>query len=115
MTAIVLVFLVCAQFINKDDCQKLVKQSYLSNKIFCKNSHFKSFEIVISCVEQFLLNSRVFVESCAFFQTFKTFCSFDAPFSNISKKYRSFAIIHYSLVATSAVFAELKQFKAIVW
>ena len=46
-------------------------------------------------------------------QTFKAFCSFDTPFGSILKKYRSFATIHYSLVATSAVFAELKQFKAI--
>ena len=47
------------------------------------------------------------------FQTFKAFCSFDAPFGSIVKKYRSFANVHYSLVATSAIFAELKQLKAI--
>ena len=47
-----------------------------------------------------------------FFQTFKAFCSFDAPFDSILKKYRSFATVHYSLVATRAVFAELKQLKA---
>ena len=47
------------------------------------------------------------------FQTFKAFYSFEAPFGCIFKKYRSFAAVHYSLVATSAVFAELKQFKAI--
>ena len=47
------------------------------------------------------------------FQTFKAFCSFDSPFGSILKKYRSFATVHYSLVATSAVFAGLKQFKAI--
>ena len=45
------------------------------------------------------------------FQTFKAFCSFDAPFSSILKKYRRFATVHYTLVATSAVFAELKQLK----
>ena len=43
------------------------------------------------------------------FQTFKALCSFDAPFSSILKKYRSFATVHYSLVATSAVFAKLKH------
>ena len=47
------------------------------------------------------------------FQTFKAFCSFDSLFVSILKKYRSFATLHYSLVATSAVFAKLKQFKAI--
>ena len=46
------------------------------------------------------------------FQTFKTFCSFDAPFGGILKKYRRFATIHYSLVAISTLFAELKQLKA---
>ena len=46
-------------------------------------------------------------------QTFKGFCSLDAPFGSILKKYRRFATVHYSLVATSAVFAELKQFKSI--
>ena len=47
------------------------------------------------------------------FKTFKAFCSFDAPFGSILKKCRSFATVHYSLVANGAVFAELKQFKAI--
>ena len=47
------------------------------------------------------------------FQIVKAFCSFDTPFGSILKKYRSFATIHYSFVATSPVFAELKQFKAI--
>ena len=58
----------------------------------------------------FLLSSRVFTKSCAFFQMFfqifKAFCSFDSPFSSIRKKYRSFATVHYT------VFVELKQFKA---
>ena len=49
------------------------------------------------------------------FQAFKAFCSFDAPFSSVIKKYRGFATDYYSLVATNAVFAELKQFKAIYW
>ena len=57
-----------------------------------------------------LLNAVLFSKV---FQTFKAFCPFDAPFGSIFKKYRSFATVHYSLVATSAVFAELKQFKAI--
>ena len=47
------------------------------------------------------------------FQTFKAFCLFDATFGSILKKYKSFATLHYSLVATSAEFAELKQFKSI--
>ena len=47
------------------------------------------------------------------FQTFKAFCLFDSPFGSILKKYRCFATVHYSVVATSVVFAELKQFKAI--
>ena len=46
-------------------------------------------------------------------QTSKAFCLFDATFSSILKKYRSFATAYYSLVATSAMFAELKLFKAI--
>ena len=40
-----------------------------------------------------------------FLQTFKAFCSFDAPFSSILKKYISFSTVHYSLVVTSAMFA----------
>ena len=63
------------------------------------------------------MNFRVFTESCAFFSmvflTFKAFCSFDTPFDSILKKYRCFATLHYSLVATSAVFTKLKQLKAI--
>ena len=54
--------------------------------------------------------------SCAFskvLRTFNAFCSFDAPFSITLKKYRGFATVHYSLHATSAVFVELKRFKAI--
>ena len=56
------------------------------------------------------MNSRVITESCAFFskvfQTFKFFSSFDARFGSIFKKYRRFATVHYSLVATSAVFSD---------
>ena len=59
------------------------------------------------------MSSQVFTESFAFFKGLKlAFCSFDAPFGSILKKYRSFATVHYSLVATSALFAELKQLKA---
>ena len=62
------------------------------------------------------MNFRIFTWKLCFFQrfllkTFKAFCSFDAPFGSILKKHRS--TLHYSLVATSAVFAQLKQFKAI--
>ena len=42
------------------------------------------------------------------FQTFKAFCSFDVTFGSIRNKYRSFATVCYSLVATST---ELNQFK----
>ena len=75
----------------------------------------KKLENVISYTcRMLLLNSRVFTESCTFFQRFfKLYCSFDAPFGSILKKYRSFATLHYSVVANSAVFAVLKQFKAI--
>ena len=64
------------------------------------------------------IHSRVFSESCAssmVFQTFKAFNSFDAPFSSILKKYISYATIHYSLVAISAVFAKLKCFQVCTW
>ena len=63
------------------------------------------------------MNSRVFTESCVFFQWFfrllKLFVHLTPSFDSIVKKYRSFATVHYSLVATNAVFAGLQQFKAI--
>ena len=63
---------------------------------------------------RFLLNSRVFIESCAFFQRFFRLLKLFVCLSLLLAVFlRSFAIIHYSLVATSLVFAELKQFKAI--
>ena len=67
-------------------------------------------------MQEVFIEFRVFTESCAFlkvFQTFKALGSFHASFGSILKKYRTFATVHYSLVATSAIFAELKQFKAI--
>ena len=68
-------------------------------------------------MQEVLLNSGVFTEIkvVLFSKVFrlKAFCSFDAPFGSILKKYTSFSTLHYSLVATSVLFAELKQFKAI--
>ena len=68
-------------------------------------------------MQEVLLNSGVFTEIkvVLFSKVFrlKAFCSFDAPFGSILKKYTSFSRLHYSLVATSVLFAELKQFKAI--
>ena len=117
MTAMVLVFYFAINVSTKITPKKVSKTVItFQRSIFANILTLKVEKCHMVYAGGFLLNSQVFTESCAFlkgFQTFKAFYSFDASFGSILREYRSFATVHYSLVATSAVFAKLKQFKVI--
>ena len=64
--------------------------------------------------EVFIEFSSLHSESYDFFKgwSFKPFSLFDAPFSIILKKYRSFATVHYTLVATSAIVCQIEALQS---